>query len=99
LDSSNEDNELNNAQYDDMGAYSYENYENKSIIEIALVVCGSRKMAAETIPLINSAILLSNSILNFHLIVENDIKIEFENIVIKLHFFKSFIFLNKKKLI
>ena len=59
-------------------------------IHLASVVCGSKTNVLKMLPLIKSAILMSQSKLNFHLFVENETKAELEKTVkIKLTNYKT----------
>lgn len=67
-------------------------------IHIGASICGKKEMAYSAMGLINSAIVMSHqSILNFHLFVQNDTKLELKKIVIKLnHLFPSFMYKNMR---
>ena len=61
---------------------SRENDSNSSTIEIAIVVCGDKERAQKALPVIKSAILFSDSMLNIHLFTDLAPREELQNIVI-----------------
>lgn len=62
---------------------------SSDVIHIASVACGNKERVKVLLPMINSAILMSHSKLNFHLIADVEPELEIENIV----FFHLFNFL------
>ena len=58
--------------------------EPNSTIEIALVVCGDKERAQKALPLIKTAIIYSDSMLNIHLFTDSEPREELQNIVILL---------------
>ena len=56
--------------------------DTNSPIEIALVVCGDKERARKAFPLIKSAIIYSDSMLNIHLFTDSEPREELQNLVI-----------------
>ena len=61
---------------------SGEKDSNSSTIEIALVICGDKERVRKALPIIKSAILFSESMLNIHLFTDFAPREELQNIVI-----------------
>lgn len=61
---------------------------SSDVIHIASIACGDKNRARVLLPMINSAILMSHSTLNFHLIADEEPKLEIENIVYIYALFK-----------